>query len=670
MYQCQCFERLKCCVIVTLLLLSACITTVTAAEEQQSLPASTTDSQSCSLADHQPATACSTKQQNPTEETSPGSTPAAASADAARHLQEQIRTQQQILSVLNNITAGTFTADAAIALLQEAAELRESLLHGAAARRWAQLKARSAKARTSTTQTADVQQQQEGTPSQGILIVAGGRHQFLNTYILLQLLRHPTINCTLPAELVYYGTHEFDPATARLMTAHAENTATHLKLIDGAAAAAAAAAAAEVELEPHKPFALLHLTGFKTKVHALAFVTSFDQVRPGTAIPSSIYSRCSQRVQCSSRQPCNCCQTLLGADVIITADSDNHASSCESASPVLLTVPALRPVALQVLLLDSDNTPLADPTYLFNSAAFAASGNLQWLDFWTNQWMQPVLYDLLGLDVPWEVNPGFRASEAGQLLLDRVRHYDVLEWLWLLNTHSSSGMPGVRETGVVGKCVWGDKDTYPIAFQLAAKGSDVSNIPHHPLQALSRPGGSGLFVHAGMLQRGLDGELLFLHRTAAGKLWPHCAWHNREGCKVWGATTPVNQDQLKASVRDVTAMQFELGNVDLVWQETHCGPEFGAVDDLAGDGDDVDAPVHDRSKQDRQNGTIVACELDKSAGLLPIPVVAVQRLPEQVQEMLRVTHITFLESMQQPTATGEHMAGDQQYDDEESDPYY
>jgi hypothetical protein len=189
-------------------------------------------------------------------------------------LQEQIRTQQQMLSVLSSITAGTFTADAAISLLQEAADLRESLLHGAAARRWAQLKARSAKARTRTTQQAGMQQQQqEGTQTRGILIVAGGRHQFLNAYILLQLLRHPTINCTLPVELVHYGSHEFDPETAKLMTAHAANTGTRLRLIDGAAAAA------DVELEPHKPFALLHLTGFKTKVHALAFVTSFDQVR-------------------------------------------------------------------------------------------------------------------------------------------------------------------------------------------------------------------------------------------------------------------------------------------------------------------------------------------------------------------------------------------------------
>jgi hypothetical protein len=321
-------------------------------------------------------------------------------------------------------------------------------------------------------------------------------------------------------------------------------------------------------------------------------------------------------------------------------------------------------MCLQVLLLDSDNTPLADPTYLFESAAFAASGNLLWLDFWTNQWMQPALYSLLGLDVPWEVNPRFRASEAGQLLLDRVQHYDVLEWLWLLNTHSSSGVPGVREAGVVGRSIWGDKDTYLIAFQLAGKGSVVTNVPHYPLQALSRPDGSGMFVHAGMLQRGLHGELLFLHRTAAGKLWPHCAWNNRQGCKVWGATTPVNQQQLVPSVRDVTAMQFEPDKVDLAWQEQHCGPGRGGV------GGEIDGESDDDSKQRPWNATTLACDLEKSAGLLPIPVIALQQLPAQVQQMLDRTYTTFLETIQQPAADAEHSAADQQYYEDGLDPYF
>jgi hypothetical protein len=67
-----------------------------------------------------------------------------------------------------------------------------------------------------------------------------------------------------------------------------------------------------------------------------------------------------------------------------------------------------------------------------------------------------MLSSLLGLGTPWEVDPPFRACEAGQVVLDRVRHRDVLEYLWLLNTHSNSGIAGT-ELGVVGQCLWGDK---------------------------------------------------------------------------------------------------------------------------------------------------------------------------------------------------------------------
>ena len=37
---------------------------------------------------------------------------------------------------------------------------------------------------------------------------------------------------------------------------------------------------------------------------------------------------------------------------------------------------------LQVLMLDSDNLPLTDPTYLFSEPAYKASGSLFWPDFW------------------------------------------------------------------------------------------------------------------------------------------------------------------------------------------------------------------------------------------------------------------------------------------------
>eukprot|EP00879_Flechtneria_rotunda_P017247 GHRR01018068.1.p1 GENE.GHRR01018068.1~~GHRR01018068.1.p1 ORF type:complete len:168 (+),score=41.06 GHRR01018068.1:162-665(+) len=161
--------------------------------------------------------------------------------------------------------------------------------------------------------------------------------------------------------------------------------------------------------------------------------------------------------------------------------------------------------------------------------------------------MSPVLYEILGLEVPWVADTSLRATEAGQLFIDRLRHYDVLEHLWFLKTHSNSGVQGA-DLGIVGKCLWGDKDTYLIAFHQAGKGNMFHTIPHMPLQALSQTR-HDVFSHAGMVQRGLHGELLFLHRTAAGKLWPHCAVHGGKTCIIWGVTTLVDQGQLVASVQ-------------------------------------------------------------------------------------------------------------------------
>jgi hypothetical protein len=121
----------------------------------------------------------------------------------------------------------------------------------------------------------------------------------------------------------------------------------------------------------------------------------------------------------------------------------------------------------QVLLLDSDNLPVQDPDVLFEIPEFQENGFLIWPDFWHNLWMEPAVYRLLNLSVPWDVNPkGFLAAESGQMLLDRSAHADVLEWLWLLNSHHE----------VVYECVVGDKDTYRMAFEMAGKAQHYVQV--------------------------------------------------------------------------------------------------------------------------------------------------------------------------------------------------
>lgn len=72
---------------------------------------------------------------------------------------------------------------------------------------------------------------------------------------------------------MYYGPQEYDAPTAATIVYHlADGTGISVKFIDGQAVAPSGTTG----LEPHK--APGRITGFKAKVHALVWVTSFDQV--------------------------------------------------------------------------------------------------------------------------------------------------------------------------------------------------------------------------------------------------------------------------------------------------------------------------------------------------------------------------------------------------------
>ena len=74
----------------------------------------------------------------------------------------------------------------------------------------------------------------------------------------------------------------------------------------------------------------------------------------------------------------------------------------------------------EVLVLDADNLPLADPSFLFESPEYKSSGSLFWPDFWSNNWHNPgPVYDLLNLTEPWEKEPDLLTTESGQFLLNR-----------------------------------------------------------------------------------------------------------------------------------------------------------------------------------------------------------------------------------------------------------
>jgi hypothetical protein len=76
----------------------------------------------------------------------------------------------------------------------------------------------------------------------------------------------------------------------------------------------------------------------------------------------------------------------------------------------------------QVLLLDADNLPLANPERLFETQEYKQNGALFFPDWWeASAWLKPAAYTLFGLEPPWKLDgsSSFKTSESGQILFNR-----------------------------------------------------------------------------------------------------------------------------------------------------------------------------------------------------------------------------------------------------------
>ena len=226
----------------------------------------------------------------------------------------------------------------------------------------------------------------------------------------------------------------------------------------------------------------------------------------------------------------------------------------------------------EMIFLDSDAVPLQDPSKLFSVKAYKKHSNIFWNDFWKD----PVpLWQVLHLqndpwinfsnaDDPsdaflsyedeteikmmWERETAARASmkypheaETGQIVLDRVKYWEVLEWLMFLNTHDS----------FVYRYSMGDKDTFRVAFELAGLSEEYFPSPFSPALPLVDLGEKGeqetdpsvRYRCLGMLQlHPENGSPFFHHRTADSKFHPQ--ENPREYLSaITHVTPPITQDQ-------------------------------------------------------------------------------------------------------------------------------
>jgi hypothetical protein len=133
----------------------------------------------------------------------------------------------------------------------------------------------------------------------------------------------------------------------------------------------------------------------------------------------------------------------------------------------------LKPLAVahsdfaEVLLLDADNFPLKNPEKLFDTRAFRNSTAIFWPDFYSfgdEAWaIKPWAWDTLRLPKREQAE-----LEAGQVLINKKKAWKAMQVTLHMNRHH----------GFYYDMVWGDKDTYLLAWLVTQTPYRV--IPHRP----------------------------------------------------------------------------------------------------------------------------------------------------------------------------------------------
>lgn len=138
----------------------------------------------------------------------------------------------------------------------------------------------------------------------------------------------------------------------------------------------------------------------------------------------------------------------------------------------------------EVLLLDADNVPVKDPSFLFERPEFRDAGALFWPDLVRLARTCPI-WAISGL--AYRDQPSF---ESGQIVLDKARCWNALSLANWMNQRSDAFYD----------VLYGDKDTFLIAW--LKLGQPHFLIPHLPKR-----------VPWTMCQRDPDGAVLFQHRS-------------------------------------------------------------------------------------------------------------------------------------------------------------
>lgn len=149
----------------------------------------------------------------------------------------------------------------------------------------------------------------------------------------------------------------------------------------------------------------------------------------------------------------------------------------------------------EVLFIDADNVPVADPARLFDTPEYLETGAIFWPDLFRLS-SESRIWEITR--VPYRDEPSF---ETGQLVVDKSRCWEALLMTMHLNEQSDFYY----------RFLYGDKDTFHFGWRmLDAPYAMPSDRPGRLTMQLDR-----LWNWYGpvLLQYGFDGSLLFQHRN-------------------------------------------------------------------------------------------------------------------------------------------------------------
>jgi len=195
----------------------------------------------------------------------------------------------------------------------------------------------------------------------------------------------------------------------------------------------------------------------------------------------------------------------------------------------------------EVLSLDADNVPLADPEFLFDTPEYRRAGAIFWPDYGCLSPRRSI-WELTG--VPYRREPEF---ESGQMAIDKRRCWKPLNLAWWYNDHSEFFFRHIH----------GDKDTFHLAWR---KLEAPYAMPAYPIVSLS-----GV-----MCQHDFIGRRIFQHRNShkwsffganervpGFQLEEDCLGHLEALRQVWDGT--ING---RRPTRKINGVRFRLQTTD------------------------------------------------------------------------------------------------------------